>query len=106
MKRATPATCVFFLLTDAETAQKVAHQGFAASGVWSPGSVVTLMNQVPGDRDGAIVRVSLAPELVPAAMRDEHSEPGADYRRFLVPLTLLRHAYLTLMTEDESPQLS
>lgn len=104
MKRATPATCVFFLLTDPETAQKVADRGFVASGVWSPLSAVTLMNQVPRDSEGAIVRVSLAPELVPAAMRDEQSDPSADYRKFFVPLTLLRHAYVTLMTEDESPQ--
>lgn len=85
---------VFYLLTEPDTARKIADRGFADAGVWSAQSTVTLLDHVPGDIGGGILRVSLPPAAAQEAMRREASDPGEEYRKFLVPLELLRDAYV------------
>jgi hypothetical protein len=91
------AAPAFYYLTDPATAQKLADRGFADAGVWSHQSTVTLMDNVPGDTGGGILRVSLTSSEGAAVCRHESSDPSEGYRKFLVPLELLTSAYVALV---------
>ena len=95
----TPAPGVFYYLTDPETAATIAHRGFEHSGIWSPHSTATLLDRVPSGMGGGIIRINLTPERALEALRLERSHEGEDFRRFLVPMELLRNAYITRLTE-------
>ncbi len=92
---------MFYYLTDPESAQRIADVGFAASGIWSPYSTVTLIDQVPGNAGGGILRVSLAPADAAETMRREASDPGEGYRKFLVPMNLLKYASVALEADPD-----
>ena len=91
-----PPTLVFYHVTDPETARNIADRGFAGSDVWSAQSTLTLLDQVPRNKVGSVLRVSLPPELAAETMRRESSDPSEGYRKFLVPMELLRYADVTL----------
>ena len=101
MDTAPPESPAFFYLTDPETAASIAAGGFAGSGVYNPRSTVTLLDSVPVEMSGAIVRVLLTPECTREAMRREASDPGEGFRRFLVPMDLLRNAYIIQVDRPE-----
>ena len=48
---------------------------------------------------GTVVRVSLAPEQAKAAIACEVGALDDEFRRFVVPLELLKDAYVALFTE-------
>ena len=98
---APPESPPFFFLTDPETAASIAEGGFAGSGVYNPRSTVTLLDRVPGEMSGAVVRILLTPACAKEAMRRESSDPGEGFRRFLVPMDLLRNAYIILVDRSE-----
>ena len=89
----------FYLLTEPETAQKIADRGFLNAGVWSSQSTVTLLDQVPPDAVSGVLRVKLPPDAAQEALRREASDPGEGFRKFLVPLVLLKDAGVALAAE-------
>ena len=92
---------MFYYLTDPESARRIADVGFAESGIWSPYSTVTLIDQVPGDTGGGILRIGLAPADAAETMRREASDPGEGYRKFLVPMNLLKYADVALVADPD-----
>ena len=88
-----------YLLTDPDTADRIIGRGFAGSGMWSPQATVTLLDRVPGDLGGSVVRISLAPDQAKAAIACAVDALDDEFRRFVVPLELLKNAYVALFTE-------
>ena len=83
---------MFYYLTDYATAAKIAEVGFLHCGLYNRDSTVTLLDHVPGDMGGGIVRVSLPAAETDEALAREASDRGEGYRKFLVPMELLTHA--------------
>jgi len=93
---------VFYYLTDPESAQRIADVGFAESGIWSPYSTVTLIDQVPSNTGGGILRIGLAPADAAETMRRESSDPGEGYRKFLVPMDMLKNASVAIVPDPDA----
>ena len=102
-----PGGGVFFFFTDPSTAEEIAANGFANSDAWDPRSTVSLLDRIPPHMKGGILRVSLPAQEADEAVRLEASDHGEGYRRFLVPMALLKNAFVTLVTTngnaEESP---
>jgi hypothetical protein len=90
----------FYLLTEPETARKIAERGFVNAGVWSSQSTVTLLDQLPDDGGNGVLRVKLPPDAAQEALRREASDPGDGYRKFLVPFALLKDAGVALAADE------
>ena len=95
MTSAPPELTTFCYLTDPETAVVIAERGFAAASVWSPLSTLTLLDRVPAGIVDGILLLRLPADAAREAVRNEAFDPGADYRKFLVPMKLLRWASIT-----------
>ncbi len=91
---------VFYYLTDREIASRIADVGFLDSGRYDGASTVTLLDHVPPQMGGGIVRVILPEAETEAALHREASDHGEGYRKFLVPMELLTHA--NVVVEDVS----
>jgi hypothetical protein len=89
----------FYLLTDPETADRIADRGFAGAGVWSQHAAVTLFDQPIAGSGGAVMRVSLTHEAARELQR--HRVEGADdaTQTFAAPLHLLENAYVVRIAE-------
>jgi hypothetical protein len=96
----TPSRGVFFYPTDPHSAQQIADVGFAKSRVWTPQSTVSLLDRIPEGMGGAILRLSLGASETAEVLRLEASDHGEGYRRYLVPMELLKHAHVTLVREE------
>ena len=92
-----PGGGVFYFFTDPRTAEEIAERGFAHSHAWDPRSTVSLLDRIPHHMKGGILRVSLPTQESAEAIRLEASDHGEGYRRFLVPMELLRNAFVTLV---------
>ena len=96
-----PGGGVFYYFTDADIAQEIAEVGFERSRAWDARSTVSLLDRVPRHMGGGILRVALPAEEAAEAARMEASDHGEGYRRFLVPMALLRNAHVTLVPTRE-----
>lgn len=92
-----PGGGVFYYLAEPATAEEIAEHGFEQSRAWDPQSTVSLLDSVPRHMGGWILRVALPAEEAAEAMLLEASDHGEGYRRFLVPMALLRSAHVMLV---------
>ena len=95
---------VFYYLTDRETAVKIAEVGFLHCGQYNRDSTVTLLDRVPSGKGGGIVRVALPAAEAAEVLHREASDHGEGYRKFLVPMELLTHAYAVVVNVAPSNQ--
>ncbi len=91
---------VFYYFTDSATAKEITELGFENSQAWDPRSTVSLLDRIPPHMGGGILRVSLPPEESDEALGREASDHGEGYRRYLVPMSLLRDAAVTLVSAE------
>ena len=99
-----PGGGVFYFFTDPHTAEEIAAHGFVSSDAWDPRSTVSLLDRIPSHMKGGILRVSLPAQEAAEVIRLEASDQGEGYRRFLVPMELLRNAFVTLVEATGSTQ--
>ena len=89
-----PSPGVYYYLTDPASAASIAERGLRKSGIWNPLSTISLIDRLPPHTGGGVLRLVLTPEQSAQVERLEASDHGQGYRRFLVPMGLLRDAYI------------
>ena len=89
------AGAMFYYVTDPKTAVKLVAHGFADADIWCPQSTVTLFDRPPEARGGVLLRVVPAPGMAVEIERYRRASDLDGSRALLVPMALLRDAYVT-----------